>query len=155
MLNQVLLFRRSFPWANLFKLSRLSKSTVFEKYLGKNGPSKIYGSQHFKNLKLFKGCLPQILLGLFLNTLFHLLFWIISIHSKMCVLEAIRKFFSATKNSFQIIMCNYIQAITVLLFNCYCTRNFISFSPSKHLLIFKTKHLDIHKWPKNAWTLVR
>ena len=102
LLNQFLLFRRSFPWTNLFKLSRLSKSTVFEKYLGKNWPSKIYGSQHLKNLKLFKGCLPQILLSLFLNTLFHLLFWIISIHSKMRVLiiiEAIRKFFSATKNS--------------------------------------------------------
>ena len=40
----------------------------------KNGPSKICGRQPLKNLKgygllLFKGCIPQILLGLFLNTL--------------------------------------------------------------------------------------
>ena len=47
----------------------------------KNGPSKICGRQPLKNLlvyglfkqpypfKFFKGCLPQILLGLLLNTL--------------------------------------------------------------------------------------
>ena len=40
-----------------------------------NEPSKIYGRQPLKNLrrpyhfKIFKGCLPQILLGPFLNTL--------------------------------------------------------------------------------------
>ena len=38
----------------------------------KNGPSKICGRQPLKNLKFFKGYLPQILLGPFLNTLFHL-----------------------------------------------------------------------------------
>ena len=48
----------------------------------KNGPSKMCGRQGFKNLKwyglltyhlkCFKGCLPQILLGLFLNTLPHM-----------------------------------------------------------------------------------
>ena len=49
----------------------------------KNGQSKICGRQALKNLKgydllkqsitlqLFKGCLPQILLGPFLNTLSH------------------------------------------------------------------------------------
>ena len=35
----------------------------------KNGPSKICERQPLKNLKCFKGCLPQILLGLILNTL--------------------------------------------------------------------------------------
>ena len=41
----------------------------------KNGPSKICGRQLLKNLKAsrplqtFKGCLPRILLGPFLNTL--------------------------------------------------------------------------------------
>ena len=36
----------------------------------KNGPSKICGRQPLKNpFKFFKGCLPQILLGPFLNTL--------------------------------------------------------------------------------------
>ena len=54
----------------------------------KNGPSKICGRQHLKHLKrygllclgrpyhlkLFKGCLLQILLGPFLNTLTQLLF---------------------------------------------------------------------------------
>ena len=43
----------------------------------KNGPSKICGRQPLKNLgrsyhfKFFKGCLPQISLGPFLNTLTH------------------------------------------------------------------------------------
>ena len=38
----------------------------------KNGPSEICGRQPLSNLKwLFKGCLPQILLGPFLNTLPH------------------------------------------------------------------------------------
>ena len=49
-----------------------------------NGPSKIYGRELLKNLKGYvclsrpypfkfcKGCLPQILLGSFFNTLFHL-----------------------------------------------------------------------------------
>ena len=48
----------------------------------KNGPSKICGRQPLKNLKghglykqialrMFKGCLPQILLGPFLNALSH------------------------------------------------------------------------------------
>ena len=44
-----------------------------------NGPSKICGRQPLKKLKgygpftfkFFKGCLPQILLGPFLNDLFH------------------------------------------------------------------------------------
>ena len=35
----------------------------------KNGPSKICGRQLLKNLKFFKGYLPQILLGPFVNTL--------------------------------------------------------------------------------------
>ena len=51
----------------------------------KNGSSKICGRQPLKKLKgygvleqtislqIFKGCLPQILLGIFLNTLSHLL----------------------------------------------------------------------------------
>ena len=44
--------------------------------LFKNGPSKIYRRQPLKNLKgypykFFKGCLPQILLDPFLNTLPH------------------------------------------------------------------------------------
>ena len=39
----------------------------------KNGPSKIWGRQPLPyHFKLFKGCLPQILLGPFLNTLSHL-----------------------------------------------------------------------------------
>ena len=49
----------------------------------KHGPSKICGRQPFKNLngyglliislQIFKGCLPQILPGPFLNTLSHML----------------------------------------------------------------------------------
>ena len=48
----------------------------------KNGPSKICGRQPLKNLKeygrpysfkFFKGSLPQILLGPFLNTLTHVM----------------------------------------------------------------------------------
>ena len=44
----------------------------------KNGPSKVCGRQHLKNLKwhvcleFFKGCLPQILHNLLLNTLSHI-----------------------------------------------------------------------------------
>ena len=43
----------------------------------KNGPSKIYGRQALLQIiipchfKFFKGCLPQILLSPFLNTLFY------------------------------------------------------------------------------------
>ena len=42
----------------------------------KNIPSKICGRQRLKrpyHFKFFKGCLPQILLGPFLNTLSHIL----------------------------------------------------------------------------------
>ena len=45
----------------------------------KNGPSKICERQRVKNLRgvislqIFKGCLPQILLGPFLNTLPHMM----------------------------------------------------------------------------------
>ena len=35
----------------------------------KNGPSRLSGPYHFK---FFKGCLPQILLGAFLNALTHI-----------------------------------------------------------------------------------
>ena len=39
----------------------------------KNGPSKTCGRQSLKNvLQIFKGCLPQILLGPFLNTFSHI-----------------------------------------------------------------------------------
>ena len=43
----------------------------------KNGPSKVCGSQPLKDLKgypfkFFKGCLPQILFGPFLNALSHI-----------------------------------------------------------------------------------
>ena len=47
--------------------------------LFKNGPSKICGRHPSKNLKctsnFFKGCLPQILFGPFLNTLTHISFY--------------------------------------------------------------------------------
>ena len=46
-------------------------SIVWDKVF-KNGPSKICGRQPSKNLKFFKGCLPQILLGPFLNILSHI-----------------------------------------------------------------------------------
>ena len=57
---------------NLFPASRNNWVKVF-----KNGPSKICGRQPLKNLKcyglhyltFFKGCLPQILLSPFLNTM--------------------------------------------------------------------------------------
>ena len=41
----------------------------------KNGPSKICGIQPLKSypFKSFKGCLPQILLGPFMNTLSHMI----------------------------------------------------------------------------------
>ena len=64
----------------------LLKTDIWDKVF-KNGPSKICGWQPFKILKgyglfkqtishkFFKVCLPQVLLGPFLNTLFHL-FWI-------------------------------------------------------------------------------
>ena len=53
--------------------------------ISKNGPNKICGRQSLKNLegyglfkgqpfKFFKGCLPQILLGPFLNTLSWMVF---------------------------------------------------------------------------------
>ena len=59
-----------------FNLVRVKWDKVF-----KNGPSKIFGRQPLQkrrdmvflsrpySFKFFKGCLPQILLGLFLNTL--------------------------------------------------------------------------------------
>ena len=67
-------------------LTEPKKTMVVELWLWdkvfKNGPSKMCGRQGFKNLKwyglltyhlkFFKGCLPQILLGLFLNTLPHM-----------------------------------------------------------------------------------
>ena len=38
--------------------------------------SKAYGRQSLKNhIKFFKGCLPQILVGSFLNVLSHMLIW--------------------------------------------------------------------------------
>ena len=68
--------------------SRGSKSDIFNWVkIFKNGPSKIFGRQPLNNLKwyglpkqtislqIFKGCLPQVLLGLFLNTLTQLFFW--------------------------------------------------------------------------------
>ena len=64
--------------------------------LFKNGSSKIYWRQPLKNLKwcgqpkqtpchlrFFKGCLPQTLLGLFLNTLTHLCLPIINRNDSM------------------------------------------------------------------------
>ena len=62
-----------------------SKYCHAHEILFKNGPSKISGSQSLKNLKwtislkqtislqFFKGCLPQILLGPFLNTFYHMI----------------------------------------------------------------------------------
>ena len=44
---------------------------IWEK-LFENGPSKICGRQPRNPFKFFKGCFPQILLGLFLNTLSHM-----------------------------------------------------------------------------------
>ena len=63
----------------------------------KNGPSKIYGRQRFKKLKLygllkpypikiFKGCLPQVLFGPFLNTLCQMLFCQYYTFWKSCIL---------------------------------------------------------------------
>ena len=55
----------------------LSNNNIWDKVFT-NGPRKICERQPLKNLsrpypnKFFEGCLPQILLGLFLNTLFHL-----------------------------------------------------------------------------------
>ena len=49
---------------------------IWDKY-SENGPSKTCGRQPLKNLKgygllkIFKGCLPQMLLGPFVNTLPH------------------------------------------------------------------------------------
>ena len=45
---------------------KVLQSAKWEKAF-KNGPSKICGRSYL--FKFFKGCLPQILLGLFLNTL--------------------------------------------------------------------------------------
>ena len=62
-----------------------SKSTIWDKVI-KNGPSEIYGRQPLKNLKgygvlkktislkIFKGYLPQNLLGPFLNTLSQIMY---------------------------------------------------------------------------------
>ena len=57
----------------------------------KNGPSNICGRQPFKKLKCrpyhckcFKGCLPQILLDPFLNTLTHLLISILLSNDLIC-----------------------------------------------------------------------
>ena len=62
---------------------KTSLTKIWDKVF-KNGPSNICGRQPFKNLKgygllsrpyhfkFFKGCLPQILLGPFLNTLSHM-----------------------------------------------------------------------------------
>ena len=52
--------------------SPLHNSSIWDK-LFKNGPSKIYGRSPLKFFKFFKGCLQQILLGLFLDTLSHML----------------------------------------------------------------------------------
>ena len=58
-------------------------SNIWDKVF-KNGPSKICGRQPLKNskgygllIKFFKGCLPQILLGPFLNTLSYILFYVL------------------------------------------------------------------------------
>ena len=57
---------------------------IYEGQIGQNGPRKIWGRQPLRDLKgyvllrltilfkFFKGCLPQILFDLFLNTLSHL-----------------------------------------------------------------------------------
>ena len=66
-------------WVNRRRISNDNSVKVF-----KNGPSKICGRHPLKNLKcygllrqtislkFFKGCLPQILLGPFLNNVIHL-----------------------------------------------------------------------------------
>ena len=57
----------------------------------RNGPSKICGRQLSKNFKecgLPKGCLPQILLGPFLNTLSHI--YLFFIHSNVTYLTNFR-----------------------------------------------------------------
>ena len=69
------------PWTNLAKKNILDvwQGSKWDKVF-KNGPSKICGRQPSKNLKgyglqIFKGCLPQILLGPFLNTLTQIRLW--------------------------------------------------------------------------------
>ena len=82
------LFVRFFRNLTDIRQSRGSKSDIFNWVkIFKNGPSKIFGRQPLNNLKwyglpkqtislqIFKGCLPQVLLGLFLNTLTQLFFW--------------------------------------------------------------------------------
>ena len=83
-------------WKKTWKYFKTVKQPSFIYIWGnilKNGLSRIYGRQLLKNLKwyglfkqtislqIFKGCLPQILLGRFLNTLSHLL------HTYVYILE--------------------------------------------------------------------
>ena len=60
-------------------LNTIESAEVF-----KNGPSKICGRHRLKiyPFKFFKGCLPQILLGPFLNTWTQLILLILSIPTK-------------------------------------------------------------------------
>ena len=62
--NETFIWHQDVIWDNVFK----------------NGPIKICGTQPLKNLRdmvclsrFFKGCLPQILLDPFLNTLSHMI----------------------------------------------------------------------------------
>ena len=60
----------------------------------KNGPSKICGRQPLKSLKCFKGYLPQILLGLFLNTLSH--FMLCAFYQDSNVIQIFERYFYKT-----------------------------------------------------------
>ena len=87
-------------WSQIKEFSFSHKTLLLEKFEGfnfkwdtvfKNGPSKICGRQPLKKLKgyglrkqnvplkFFKICLPQILLGPFLNTLSQISQWLIQI----------------------------------------------------------------------------
>ena len=62
-------------WKIVHRILHPSKKTLEVFNLFKNRPSKILGRQPYLKcygllyqLKLFKGCLPQVLLGPFLNT---------------------------------------------------------------------------------------
>ena len=66
----------------------ISTSNIWEKVF-KNGTSEVCGSKQTHHFKFFKGCLPQILLGLILNTLSHMFLGTLTWHDKAQVLLCI------------------------------------------------------------------
>ena len=115
-------FARAMKIGKRFLLRQIEEavSYIWDKVF-KNGPSKIFGIQPLKDLnhtvcfnrpKFFKACIPQILLGVFLNKLFQT-------HSFTCVLQKKKHWNLETS-------CKHVEIfllVKLLVKRCIITKN--------------------------------